>query len=650
MNKKVSIKHILIIGIVSLLTSGIILSSNWGYFIKNNDRNNTELSSYQINTKNFYTNYKHNEESIIFQINILKRAISKNNFMYHNYNKVFKHNINYIRSQKNNIKNKISIANLSIKHEIDILSNMKNIIHNHPYNYLKFYQLKNYILPEIVSQSNNKVIPVIEHIETYNSKTNKSNISVSNISYQTEEDIVGIKNISSVISGANKLIFSKINFDYNNIFYYSNYSNNLTTLNEFKSKYDHLNNDKPATINKFITNNNKNSSHSFKDGLSFSFTKNKIINYIQNKPYVVAAPAAGLLGLGIIGFAIGISFYKYKKMRIAKTNESVPPNIPNNEASISARNSNDEQQTSRNIEDNEIDTYYDSNFESETSRNLNKSLDSIYESTKENKDVSVSIDNILNDESFFKKLYDSRIGKDNLTYSNFKEQITEFLYLLKFNTSRSDINTEEINSYINDRLSLNTTGTILANNRENPREYLLKSITDINESNRSDELAPKTKNGWFDIPSFSQNKDILFTRNEKTLIREQIIKFEDLLNSFPEYQSTQDLLKPMSESNLLDNLPDLFSNSSKIIGNQIINDLRELIAAHIDHLNVLSLGQNELEEDQVETPREQNIRVENYYMNFEETHLVRDNFNTLKHIGVTNQNFYNEIVKFDESL
>ena len=59
--------------------------------------------------------------------------------MYKSYNKVFAHNISYIKNQKNSIKNRISKANSSIKHEIDILNTMSDIILNHPYNYLQFY-------------------------------------------------------------------------------------------------------------------------------------------------------------------------------------------------------------------------------------------------------------------------------------------------------------------------------------------------------------------------------------------------------------------------------------------------------------------------------------------------------------------------------
>ena len=129
----------MIIGVISLVATGIILPSNRSYFIQNNDNNNTALNSYQINTGNSaHIKFNQGGKNIMFQINVLKSPISRNNIMYRQYNNIFKSSRSYVHLQKSMIRNRIKIANSSIKYEIDVLINMKSIIHNHPYNYLKF--------------------------------------------------------------------------------------------------------------------------------------------------------------------------------------------------------------------------------------------------------------------------------------------------------------------------------------------------------------------------------------------------------------------------------------------------------------------------------------------------------------------------------
>ena len=254
MKKVIKGKQIIIIGIISLLATGIILSSNWNYFLQNNDNNNRLVSSYQLNTnENIYTKYSQEESSIMFQINVLKSAISRNNIMYQQYNNVFKHNINYVRIQRNTIRNRINVANSSIKHEIDILNNMKNIVYNHPYNYLKFFQNKNYTLPQIVSQKQINHSYSLNNIKTYSQNINDSNTSVKNISYQSEEAAIGIGAITSIASASKTLIFSKLHFDYGSVYYFSSNLDNLSTNDQAKSNIN-LTNIQPtvASQNKFI--------------------------------------------------------------------------------------------------------------------------------------------------------------------------------------------------------------------------------------------------------------------------------------------------------------------------------------------------------------------------------------------------------------
>ena len=155
MTMKIKKHQMLIIGIISLVATGTILSSNWKHFIKNSKNKNIIHTSYQINSSSsVYDKYESERTNIMFQINILKSAIKRNNIMYQQYNTIFKNNISYVKLQKSSIEEKIGIANSSIIHELNILENMKTILRNHPFNYMTIFENKNYTLTQIVSQKN----------------------------------------------------------------------------------------------------------------------------------------------------------------------------------------------------------------------------------------------------------------------------------------------------------------------------------------------------------------------------------------------------------------------------------------------------------------------------------------------------------------
>ena len=309
-------KHILIIGIISLLSTGIILSSNWSYFIRNNHSNNNALSSYQIKTKNnIYSGYLKEESTIIFQINILKSAIKKNNIMYHQYNNIFKHNVNYIHTLKNSIQNKINASNYSILQEISILNSMKTILNNHPYNYLKFFKSRNYFLPETVSQSKINSLPSLFNIKTKEQKIYKTNINVKNISYESEETVIGIGAISSIVSSSKKLIFSKINFNYSNIYYFSNKTDSLSTFKKSKKELNQIvdNESKYTIINNTLSNSNTNQNLESVGQLGKQISE-------STKAYEYEIPIGltiVLAGLGGIGTGIYI-MYRHEQSRIRK--------------------------------------------------------------------------------------------------------------------------------------------------------------------------------------------------------------------------------------------------------------------------------------------------------------------------------------------
>ena len=291
MKEKLRVSSILIIGVLSLLAAGVILSSNWNNFINANKTNNNILSAYDINTNNYgISMYRTQRSNIIFQINILNRAISKNNIMYQKYNQIFKNNISYIRLQRSIIKNRIQIADSSIKYELNILNNMKTIINNHPYNYLKFFQNKNYIIPQIVSQNRIKSAPLLTNIKTSIKNISNSNVSFKNISYQSEEAGIGIGAITSALSASKTLIFSKENFNYNNIYYFSNTLNNLSTVDKITNYGNSKINTVSAKNTSQFLNKTKTSKKSISDyiskaGLSIFFRTINFYNYLKKNKY-----------------------------------------------------------------------------------------------------------------------------------------------------------------------------------------------------------------------------------------------------------------------------------------------------------------------------------------------------------------------------
>ena len=189
---------------------------------------------------------------------------------------------------------------------------MQNIINNHPYNYLELFQAKCYSVPKIYLNRENKS-DTISNIKTYNYKINRNSENLSNISFQSEEALIGFGNINSEVSSTKSLVFSKININYNNIFYFSSYLNNLVSLNLLaKNHYSFLSNlfpNRSIFINKDKINYKQKITNS-KNKLSDETSKE---NIISNKPYIIASPL--FIGSGII---VSILAYygcraKYKK-------------------------------------------------------------------------------------------------------------------------------------------------------------------------------------------------------------------------------------------------------------------------------------------------------------------------------------------------
>ena len=347
----VTSKHKLVIcGIVFLLSSFVLNNEIKKNTYKNNNTINSDSTKGNDSSN---LNYISEINNIVFQLNILKNAITWNNSVINNYKKMFICNINYKSKQKNIIDDKINNANLTILNEENILYNMKNIIIRHPYNYLKILENHNYVLPKISLNKKNKYLVTASNMQTYSYKIINSNININNISYHSEESFIGIKNITSLISCSKKLFFSRININYNNIFYFSNYLKNLSTYKNIKTN---LKNNCVSTNSKYINNNKVYSQIKSRN------TNNVLSNEIKSTKFKLNKLYEILLPFGILGLFTTIIIIGTKKDRLQKL-ISKGWNIPRNSNKLIISIPLQEDKTEDNLI-NDVDDYSESkNYE-----------------------------------------------------------------------------------------------------------------------------------------------------------------------------------------------------------------------------------------------------------------------------------------------
>ena len=261
-------------------------------------KNKISINKNKINDRITYIDYQNENKNILFQIKILKYALTQNITLYKEYKKIFSKNINYVPSIKNVINGKVNTANTSIEKEISILYNMQDIVKIHPYNYLKLFRINNYSVPKISIYNSKKNQFYLKKIETYSYKINKSYLDMNNISYQSEEDLVGIHSMASFFSFSKSFIFSKIHNSWNNILFFSTYLDNLANCNR-------LENEKTAENSSLIKNNNfinKNNKY-IKNHSGKKNSYNSNIKHISGKSYIIAIPfiCVGLIAALIMG-------------------------------------------------------------------------------------------------------------------------------------------------------------------------------------------------------------------------------------------------------------------------------------------------------------------------------------------------------------
>ena len=254
----------------------------------NNPNNN-------ISGSNLY-NHSTENRKIFSEINVLKETILRNNFILNSYKKIINHNINY---QKNTLYKRIKFANLSVNSEIKILSNMKNIINIHPFNYLEKFQEDNYYMPKILSITNQNKFTSTTNIKTFNIKIKSTKPYLNSIIDNSQEVLVGVKSIGSLISDSKLLIFSKDNFINNNIYYFSKNLNILTTYNNYSNTNNYYDENKLISKNKFIKKLKLKSKNTYTYSKSYlSKTNSNSSDYINKKIYIsfsLFLPIAGII-------------------------------------------------------------------------------------------------------------------------------------------------------------------------------------------------------------------------------------------------------------------------------------------------------------------------------------------------------------------
>ena len=634
--KKLKRDRILIFYIILLLSAGSILSSNWSYFIKNKHSHNDNISSYKINIlKNYYVNYFKEEANIQIQINILNGAIKKNSLIYKQYNDVFKNNINYIHTQRNNIINKIRNANYSINHEIDILNNMKIIINNHPYDYLTIFQSKNYVIPVITRQKTINNYSIFNDIKTKEHNINNTNKTIKNISYQSEEATVGIGAISSIMSSLKTLIFSKKHFNYNSVYYYSSKLNNLLTINNSNQIGNKMLN---ITNSNIKINDHNNINKIYKNTLLFSKNKQKlgkkVINYL--KLYKFEDSACSALILGVIGGSISFLWWKLRRIIIKKVyrmNEIKETKIRLNikkedEHLASIGTSLDGISNLDNSEINfrlyeEADDAFIDRYIANPKRRVVYSVEKII---GDHQDYD-NIHNVIDDETevLMQTLYDDIPNKTTLSFYDFKLQLINYARIKKReNIGNLDLN--RLQTYIT-RITINTHAVKIHDDSTrslfNQNVAIIKKITSLN-GNRDIpiELAEQnTTNGWFSIPRFQAPIGIYLTQEEDAFVKEQIENFNMLLESIPEF-------KIIGED----------KSVYEIISHQMLQDLKELIHVYKNHLeSVYENTGRSLEKTNtlIKIPRE--IRVRNYYNELQATRTAKSKLADMSHLGITDE-------------
>ena len=464
------------------------------------------------------------------------------------------------------------------------------------------------------------------------------NATVESISYQSEESTFGIKASSSIISSTKTLIFSKIHFNYNELYYFSNTLNNLSTFEEDIKNSSLTKASNSTKINKFIRNLNTENGKKQKtnniNNLDFLSTVYKLYNYVKSKTLSLSEIGGTMLAVSFFGGWIALHYMvrkywekenkllEYKKRMVsarentnARVNSSVSSKL-NKSVGIQSGNRHDNGITIR--RDN--DTYSDDGYISVDNNKL-KMITDFDGKGSLNHSASQTVDDVNDAESTINDLYLTRIPEDsrnNVSKSQFRAQV------IGYSNIRSNeelpvvhsVNAETLkrtNEWIPSKVSLGGISYDVT---------MKKHIKDMS-SLRSDDISKSlidirtTKYGWFKIPTINEIDASILSDDQKMYIKDQIAKFQEIYSSIP-------LIHYMDDS----------QNVNKIISSQILADLRELTFIYLNSISTDSVLQGlHSVNDAPKTSINNDFVLNDFFLELIESRPLRSNLD-LSHIGI----------------
>ena len=576
---KLKSKKMLIIGIISFISIGIMLGCKWNYFYNNKSITSKKLYDYKINKiNNDFIEYNQAIKNINFQINVLTRATSKNNNMLLKYNKIFKDNVSYKYLQKNKINSNIQIANSTIKKELYILNDMKNIIKNHPFNYLIFFNDRNYKIPNIVYKSQSNKLHLINSVKTYNSNIKKSNVSIKTISNQLEEAVIGLGTINSTISASRILLFSKVDYDYSNVYYFSTFLNNLSILNNTKSITNVSLENNNVHFNQKTSKKNNSINKISREALSilyFGYNTYRFLKKHKQQITILIGTAFAIL----TGSIIIIVCYKYLKMFRSVNNQ-----------------------------------YTGFFFTNE-----------VVPSAVQHDGRSSGLTGLVNDDddeagTLISSLYESKhIESKLVTKEQFKAQLIDYGNM-HWNV---DSSTEDsIKTYMLDSITSNIKGKSVGlhqNVQDNNIKLLVQMVDfQLNRKMQNNHSYLKTNYGWFKMPKFEDIDKTKLTTDQKQFISSQCESFYEFLKLIPVIEKTDDI-----------------PTCDEIITRQILQDLKQIYIEYYTFLqsnDTTSLSINDQASQENEVTK--SITLKDYFSDFCSTRLEKSNFDSLDHYNI----------------
>ena len=315
MVKNKFLKNIIIVIIIIIIP--LLLVNN---FTKNSNNQSKNISNKGLNIEinksreNIIKSTFYNYVKCFYLLgkaqNYYKQIINNNNKILNEYNKAYKANLNYRLTTYKKISSYINFADISLNKEIQKLKVIKNIVMTHKYNYFNYIHKYNLTIPNIFLNTNYQNAS-FKNIQNYGSSIIKQQDSFNSILLNTEDNITGIQSTYKLMTVSSKIFLSHLKFNYNLIYYFSTFLNELSNTinihNKINDSNSLLNNFNPPFIPSGKTNNNP---HFILP--SSLLTKAYSVNKINTDVFYGIFGIIGLVGIGIFTW-IGVK--KIKKYR-----------------------------------------------------------------------------------------------------------------------------------------------------------------------------------------------------------------------------------------------------------------------------------------------------------------------------------------------